>query len=118
MSDQELLKSIEKGPGNFSWYWVNPLVTSPMKPLITPELINAKLGGAVVAALKETFSFQVVFAIPVLPLFLLLSCGVAFIHSFLIGVETGKSQTAGGVVGFGTNMLGTVALCCVFIIII
>lgn len=70
------------------------------------------------AALKETFSFQVMFAIPVLPSFPLPSCGTAFIHSFLGGVRLGKSQTACGVMGFGTNMLGTVALCCVFIIII
>lgn len=51
VSEQKLLKLIEKGPGNFSWYWTDPLMTGPVKHPAASEV--AQLGVAVAAAWRR-----------------------------------------------------------------
>lgn len=71
VSEQKLWKLIEKGLGNFSWYWSDPLVTGPVKHPATSEVNQCPTRSGSSSCLKETLGFQAMFSIPVLPSFFL-----------------------------------------------
>lgn len=113
MSDQEALESVEKGPGNFGWYWVNPPMTGPAKPLITSEITRCQTGRSSSSCVEGNVTLPGDVCHPssaLVPLSQLRCC----LHPFL----PRRRGAACGLRALGTNVLGTVALCCVFIIII